>query len=98
MRLLLSNTLGPASTSQRSQAGQASSAVPLSQRPQIGPILVLCYTNHALDSFLEGLVDAGEAEWGAMVVSQVTWQQAIAGQMASMLDETCMYEDAWQAI
>jgi len=64
MRLLLSNTLGPASTSKRSEAGQASGAVPLSQRPQIGPILVLCYTNHALDSFLEGLVDAGEAEWG----------------------------------
>ena len=25
----------------------------------MGPILVVCLTNHALDSFLEGLLDAG---------------------------------------
>jgi hypothetical protein len=29
------------------------------RRPDVGPILVLCLTNHALDSFLEGLLDVG---------------------------------------
>eukprot|EP00775_Hariotina_reticulata_P006332 gene6332-6566_t len=63
MQLLLSNTRGPASnTFNQPQADQPSSTIPLSQRPQIGPILVLCYTNHALDAFLEGLVDAGVDE------------------------------------
>jgi hypothetical protein len=28
-------------------------------KPQTGPILVVCLTNHALDSFLEGLLDVG---------------------------------------
>lgn len=28
-------------------------------RPVIGPILCVCLTNHALDSFLEELLDAG---------------------------------------
>ncbi len=28
-----------------------------------GPILVVCLTNHALDSFLEGLLDAGVLPW-----------------------------------
>lgn len=27
--------------------------------PTLGPILCVCYTNHALDQFLEGLLDAG---------------------------------------
>lgn len=45
---------GPATSSQ-----EQTSTVPVLQRPHIGPILILCFTNHALDSFLEGLVDAG---------------------------------------
>lgn len=28
-------------------------------KPHIGPILVVCLTNHALDSFLEDLLDSG---------------------------------------
>lgn len=28
-------------------------------RPCIGPVLIVCFTNHALDQFLEGLVAAG---------------------------------------
>lgn len=28
-------------------------------RPHIGPLLVVCFTNHALDSFLEGLLEGG---------------------------------------
>ena len=28
-------------------------------RPVIGPVLCVCLTNHALDSFLEELLDAG---------------------------------------
>lgn len=31
-------------------------------QPYIGPILVVCYTNHALDSFLESLLDCGCGE------------------------------------
>lgn len=27
--------------------------------PCIGPVLIICFTNHALDQFLEGLVAAG---------------------------------------
>lgn len=27
--------------------------------PCIGPVLIVCFTNHALDQFLEGLVAAG---------------------------------------
>ena len=27
--------------------------------PSVGPILIVCYTNHALDQFLEGLLAAG---------------------------------------
>jgi hypothetical protein len=28
-------------------------------KPAVGPLLVVCYTNHALDAFLEDLLDAG---------------------------------------
>ena len=31
-------------------------------KPIIGPILVICFTNHALDQFLGGLLDAGITE------------------------------------
>jgi hypothetical protein len=30
-------------------------------KPDIGPILAVCYTNHAIDSLLEGLLEAGVA-------------------------------------
>ena len=40
-------------------AGPAGAAPPPPPRPDIGPVLVVCFTNHALDSFLEGLLDAG---------------------------------------
>ncbi|KAF3482227.1 uncharacterized protein GIQ15_04986 [Arthroderma uncinatum] len=29
------------------------------ERSKLGPVVVICYTNHALDQFLEGLVEAG---------------------------------------
>ena len=38
----------------------ASSTAPFNASgPEIGPIVVICFTNHALDQFLEGLVKAG---------------------------------------
>ena len=49
MRLLLANT-GPLSPPSPAGDGQL---VPLQ------PILVVCLTNHALDQFLEALMDAG---------------------------------------
>lgn len=33
-----------------------------SKKPVIGPILVICFTNHALNQFLEGLLAAGITE------------------------------------
>lgn len=38
------------------------SSIPPSQRPEVGPILVLCFTNHALDAFLLDLVNCGITE------------------------------------
>jgi hypothetical protein len=35
------------------------SSIPMSLRPDIGPVLVMCYTNHALDAFLMDLVESG---------------------------------------
>jgi len=32
---------------------------PFPERPAISPILCICYTNHALDQFLEGLIESG---------------------------------------
>lgn len=59
VRVLLANTSAAHHTSR--QEMQLSS-IPVSLRPEIGPILVLCYTNHALDSFLLDLVHAGITE------------------------------------
>lgn len=36
--------------------------LPGDARPDVGPILMACFTNHALDSFLESLLDAGVSE------------------------------------
>lgn len=33
--------------------------LPVGLKPAVGPVLVVCYTNHALDSFLEDMLDAG---------------------------------------
>ncbi len=41
----------------RPYAGPAPAPAPA--LPHIGPVLVVCFTNHALDSFLEGLLEAG---------------------------------------
>lgn len=56
VRLLLANTR---SSSSHSGPEVISSTIPASLRPEIGPILVLCYTNHALDAFLLDLVECG---------------------------------------
>lgn len=45
-------------------------------KPDIGPILVVCYTNHALDSFLEDILHSGATESMVRVVGshlQVHW-------------------------
>ena len=53
IRLLLANTDPVSST--RPAASQSRPSAKL----VVGPILCVCYTNHALDQFLEGLMDAG---------------------------------------
>ncbi|KXZ53505.1 hypothetical protein GPECTOR_7g955 [Gonium pectorale] len=43
--------------------GVARAAAPAgAPRPDIGPVLAVCFTNHALDSFLEGLLDGRVTE------------------------------------
>lgn len=59
VRLLLANTR---SCPDSLRPEMVSSSIPLQQRPVIGPILVLCYTNHALDAFLMDLVNCGITE------------------------------------
>lgn len=46
-------------TAQHPVAGQPAAAA--ASKPDSGPILAVCYTNHAIDSLLEGLLDAGVA-------------------------------------
>jgi superfamily II DNA or RNA helicase len=51
IKTLLANTMStPAATSLRRQP---------SAQPVVGPILIVCLTNHALDQFLEALHAAG---------------------------------------
>jgi hypothetical protein len=59
VRLLLANTR---SSQDSMRPEMVSSSIPLQLRPVIGPILVLCYTNHALDAFLMDLVNCGITE------------------------------------
>jgi hypothetical protein len=44
---------------QPAAAGAAAGAA--GGKPDAGPILAVCYTNHAIDSLLEGLLEAGVA-------------------------------------
>ena len=64
VKVLLANTRGHPDNSAENpelveqppaQAGNA----PDDSLPCIGPVLIVCFTNHALDQFLEGLVAAG---------------------------------------
>jgi hypothetical protein len=59
VRALLANTRTAAEPPNRRSANAVPSSVPPSMRPVIGPILLLCYTNHALDSFLMDLLHCG---------------------------------------
>lgn len=54
MRLLLADTC-----SQRAEALLAPTPVLAQRQAPVQPILCVCYTNHALDQFLEALMDAG---------------------------------------
>jgi hypothetical protein len=58
VRLLLANTRS-SSAAASLQPDVVESSIPLGQRPEIGPILVLCFTNHALDAFLLDMVNCG---------------------------------------
>jgi hypothetical protein len=62
VRLLLANTRSSSAAAASLQSNVVKSSIPWSQRPEIGPILVLCYTNHALDAFLLDLVNCGITE------------------------------------
>jgi hypothetical protein len=59
VRLLLANTRSSADSL---KSETARSSIPWQLRPLIGPILVLCFTNHALDAFLMDLVNCGITE------------------------------------
>ena len=63
VKALISNTCGNAKTDSLRDAADA--APPLLDMPSnpyspcVGPILIVCFTNHALDQFLEQLVAVG---------------------------------------
>jgi len=57
VQLLLQNSVGM-STAERANP-IAFRANPLSDNLPVLPIVCVCYTNHALDQFLEGLVNSG---------------------------------------
>jgi hypothetical protein len=61
MRLLLHNTCNDRATRDNPDLDPEAffGALERSTKPHVGPILCVCFTNHALDSFLEGLLDAG---------------------------------------
>lgn len=61
VRLLLANTCSSTTAGPQNQRSLPS-GIPAAAKPVIGPILVLCYTNHALDSFLLDLIHAGITE------------------------------------
>jgi hypothetical protein len=46
---------------QPAAAQPAAAAAAAGDKSDVGPILAVCYTNHAIDSLLEGLLDAGVA-------------------------------------
>lgn len=60
VKALLANTQGNSKGPAALGPGQPEPATqPLPQGPHIGPVLIVCFTNHALDQFLEGLLEAG---------------------------------------
>ncbi len=69
MKVLLHNTSNAESTARVAVAGA---------RPDVGPILMACFTNHALDSFLENLLDAGISE-GIVRVGGRSKSERLAG-------------------
>lgn len=59
-RVLMANTRNPLAGSGNGSGGGASASDGASRRlPDIGPMLVVAYTNHALDAYMLGLVNAG---------------------------------------
>lgn len=46
---------------QRQPAAAQPAAAAAGDKSDVGPILAVCYTNHATDSLLEGMLDAGVA-------------------------------------
>jgi Rad3-related DNA helicase len=56
VRALVANCGGPVATTWTFDAQRGVQPPPESQRPLLFPILCVCYTNHALDQFLEDLV------------------------------------------
>jgi hypothetical protein len=63
MRLLLHNTRNKHTLAARRGApgipNDEAGDLLNTRKPEVGPILCVCFTNHALDSFLEGMLDAG---------------------------------------
>lgn len=67
VKALLANTSGNAKSTDCDsstsagprQAEEADEVAPTPHGPCIGPVLIVCFTNHALDQFLEGLLAAG---------------------------------------
>ena len=85
VKALLANTRGLSDTSAEEEVEQrpAQANEAPDNLPCIGPVLIVCFTNHALDQFLEGLLAAGltnlvrvGGRYPAHDVSHVTAPQA----------------------
>ena len=59
VKALLANTQGNPKGSDPSSPHPDPATEAASPGPCIGPVLIVCFTNHALDQFLEGLLAAG---------------------------------------
>jgi hypothetical protein len=57
VKALIANTCNSASSNSTAAAAAAAAR----RKPDIGPILMVTVTNHAIDSLMEGLLDAGVA-------------------------------------
>ena len=59
VRALLKNSTGHYDESWKREGYRVTPPDPFPESPAISPILCICYTNHALDQFLEGLIRSG---------------------------------------
>ena len=95
VKALLANTSGSAKSLHPGSMDQADSpeaegSTSPGTGPCIGPVLIVCFTNHALDQFLEGLLAAGLTDMvrvGGRSVKSI-WCLASSGKLLLLLSQS----------